>query len=116
MGHMPTSTSRRNLLHYKQLMDEDRFKRYDTNLIIPTAKDYPLDKITLKPILVIYGPNDWVVPLASVDKLKKDLSNISGRTFYPLSNPHANHIDPLVGKRSAPETNWQVANYLEQND
>lgn len=111
---MPTSTSRRNLLHYKQLFDTDRFKRYTEDPLKP-AKDYPLTAISLNSIHVIYGPNDWVVPLDGVDKLKDELPKPS-TTFHKLSNPHANHVDPLVGKRSGPETNWEVLRYIESKN
>lgn len=103
---MPTSTSRRNLRHFKELFNTNRFKRFGSK-----GEDYPLENITFSPIYVIYGENDWFVPLDGVDALEKDLPKA---TFYQLDG--ANHMDPLVGLRAAVETNWQVLKYIQEND
>ncbi len=106
--HMPSSTARRNLRHFKELFATNRFKRFDGDA------DYPLHQITFSPIFVVYAANDYFVPLNGVQALRGDLPNST--VFYQLSDPSANHIDPLVGLTAAVETNWQVLKYLQAND
>ena len=114
---MPSSTSRRNLRHFNQLFQTDRFAPFSPPTLMPLpGTDYPLSAIKAPQTLIIYGRNDWFVPQTGVDRLKGDLPDRSVFNFTALSKPLANHIDPLIGKTLAPETNSLVFGFLERND
>ena len=121
MAHMPTSTSAKNLLHFHQLFRSNKFQKYDYGATEneerynqPEAPQYNLTAITYPSIYVIYAANDWFVPLSGVEALKKDLTG--AKEFYKISNPKANHIDPLIGKDIASEVNQKVLDILKAND
>lgn len=115
-GHSPSSTSRRNLRHFNQLFNTEkpgRFASFSPTPITPSV-DYDLKAIGKgSPTLVIYGKNDWYVPLEGVSALMNDLSSET-TTFQALSKDLANHIDPLIGITLAPETVQLVFDHIEK--
>ena len=65
LGHFPSGTSLRCLLHYAQIMNNDKFRRfdydYDTNKKIygqHTPPEIPLNKISKVPIALFVGSRD----------------------------------------------------------
>ena len=120
MAHQPTSTAGKNLVHFDQLFKSNKFQKYDYGPVLNLAKygqatppEYDLTKITHPAVYVIYGANDWFVPLSGVEKLKTDLSN--AKEFYEISNPKSNHMDPLIGIDDAIEVNKKMISILEEN-
>lgn len=118
MSHQPTSTSARNLLHFDQMFNYGKFGHYDLGYLGNLWKygqlrppQYDLTNITHPSMHIIYGRNDKYVPIESVQRLEKDLRNIS-KEFYPVSNPRANHIDPLIGIHISPEVINKVLSIL----
>lgn len=85
------------------------------NLLVygsPRPPKYRLDRITHKNIYVIYAKNDWFVPIHGIHALKRDIPHL--REIYQISNPQANHIDPLVGMTVALEVNAKIINILRR--
>lgn len=113
---MPTTTSSQNLRHFNQLFLTNRFAAFNPLVPEVPGPDYNLKAIKGPQTLIIYGQNDWFVPLSGIEQLKADLADRSVFNFTALSNPTANHIDPLIGKTMAPETNRLVYDFLERND
>ena len=127
---MPTSTSAQNLLHFEQLFSSNRFAKFDHGLVknqelyggSSLPPEYDLTSITFtNPLPVIYSDNDWFVPVSSVEALRADLINTTTATpqpfqveFYLISQPGANHLDPLIGREVALEVNRKVVDVLKR--
>lgn len=80
VAKMGSSTSARNLLHFHQMFTTNEFKRFDygvrkNNEIYGQKKApvYNLSQITHKAMHVIYGLNDYYVPVEGVEALKEEL-------------------------------------------
>ncbi len=125
LSHMPTSTSAQNLLHFDQLFSTGRFAKFDHGLVknlqlygSSQPSEYNLISITFSnPLTVIYSDNDWFVPVSSVETLKQDLNSAkknSNVEFYLISQPNANHLDPLIGREVALEVNQKILKVLNR--
>lgn len=115
---MPTTTAAQNLVHFDQVFKTNRFQKFDhgseeKNLIkygSPKPPEYDLKGITHPNIYLIYGLNDFYMSEDGVEMLKADLKN--AREFYQLSDPKANHMDPIIGINTAVEVNQKVIGIL----
>ena len=117
-SQVPTTTSNRNVMHFHQLFNSNRFQKYDhgdgVNLALygtTYPPEYNIRAISHPNVYVIYARNDWYVPMDGVAMLKRDLR---AREFYEISDPQANHMDPLIGLNIAREVNWKVITTLER--
>lgn len=118
MSHQPTSTSARNLLHFDQMFNKGKFAHYDFGFLGNLrrygqlrAPEYDLTSIKHPSMHIIYGRNDLYIPLKSVERLEQDLKGVA-QEFYPISEPRANHIDPLIGINISPEVIDKVLSIL----
>ncbi len=119
-GHMPTTTAAQNLIHFHQVFKTNRFQKFDhgseeKNLIkygSPEPPEYDLKRITHPNMYLIYGLNDFYMSQDGVESLKTDLKH--AREFYELSDPKANHMDPLIGLTTAVEVNRKVIGILKR--
>lgn len=82
LGHMPTGASTRQFVHYGQLVESQRFCRFDygprKNMIRygqNTPPDYDLKKVTV-PVVIYSSAKDWLSDQRDVDKLIKHLPNV----------------------------------------
>jgi len=121
-SHMPSSTAIKNIVHFDQLFHVNIFQKYDygsvQNLVkygTATVPQYDLTKITLQPLYVIYGLNEWFVPLDGVNMLKNDL-NVPNDNFWPVPNNLTNHMDTLIGLNDAILVNEKVISILGVNN
>ena len=119
MSHQPSSTALKNIVHFNQLFSTDKFAKFDYGPIQNLAiygklipPEYHLASISHPAVYVIYGRNDWFVPLSGVEALKKELK---AKEYYEISNVKSNHMDALIGLEDAIEVNQKVASILEEN-
>ncbi|XP_075975603.1 lipase 3-like isoform X2 [Anticarsia gemmatalis] len=87
-GHMPTGSSTLQFVHYGQLVNSDRFCRYDhgaiTNMKLygqTTPPDYDLSKI-VAPNVIYYSSKDWLSHPDDVDKLRSRLPNVLAYVYF----------------------------------
>ncbi|KOB64514.1 Lipase [Operophtera brumata] len=102
IGHYPTGTSRKNVLHLIQIASDKQFMQFDYgplknlkryNSVSPAV--YDLRRVTMKVALLV-GRNDKLTPLDNVDLLRKQLPNVV--RYHIMENPKFNHIDHVWGK------------------
>ena len=86
LAHYPVTTSSFTLVHYGQLIINERFAYFDygckKNQIIYNQYNclpplIPLDKIRLEKIAIFYSPNDFACRPIDVQVLKKKLTGKS---------------------------------------
>ena len=73
-------------------------------------RPYNLSAIRHPNMYIIYARNDWYVPMDGIKMLKHDLK--TAREFYEISDPKANHMDPLIGIDVAVEVNRKIIKTL----
>ncbi|XP_025265041.1 lipase 3 isoform X2 [Camponotus floridanus] len=102
LNHFPTSASTKTLLHYAQVFDSDKFRKYDygrvKNLLIYNSMDppnYDLSNITV-PVALSYADNDWFISIEDVKRLYHLLPNVMDMYEVPWSK--FNHMDFMWGK------------------
>lgn len=95
LGHMPTSCSTLQLVHYGQLVQSGRFCQFDygaqMNLEMygkDSPPDYDLSKATV-PNVVFFSEHDWVATPADVKRLLTRLPNVYDSNFIA----DFNHLD-----------------------
>ncbi|XP_059487749.1 lipase 3-like [Neocloeon triangulifer] len=98
-SHTPAGVSTKTLLHFSQLINSDRFCKYDHGSKANMQEyktayppDYQLERITA-PVYLHYSSNDWMSELIDVVKLCKSLKNCRGMYKVPLEE--FNHLDFL---------------------
>ncbi|XP_061719994.1 lipase 1-like [Cydia pomonella] len=97
LGHFPTSTSRRTLIHFAQIAVSKRFTQYDYGSVINfrkykslTPPNYNLEKVTINISLIASG-NDNLSRLKDVDILRTMLPK---ELKYHVMEPMLwNHVD-----------------------
>lgn len=84
LGHWPTASSTLQFVHYGQLVESERFSRFDygeeRNMIKygqSSAPDYDLSKIVV-PVVLYYSPKDFLSNPQDVLTLKDHLPNVNG--------------------------------------
>lgn len=82
LGHMPTTSSVLQLVHFGQLVKSERFCRFDHGEEVnykfygsATPPDYDLSNLTV-PVAIFYGENDWLAAPEDVQTLRKHLPNV----------------------------------------
>lgn len=95
LGHMPTTSSTLQLVHYGQLVRSGRFCQFDfgeeknrETYGTESPPDYNLTKVTV-PNVVFFGENDWVADPADVETLISHLPHIHDSNFIKGFN----HLD-----------------------
>lgn len=81
-GHIPSSSSTMQFMHYGQLVESGSFRRYDygekgnlERYNETTPPDYDLSGITM-PISLFYSGNDWLSDRTDVEMLIKKLPSV----------------------------------------
>lgn len=99
-GHIPSSSSTMQFMHYGQLVESGKFRRYDygdegnmERYNDTTPPDYDLTGITL-PISIFYSGNDWLSDHKDVEVLIEQLPNVK---FVNYIEPF-NHWDFLYAE------------------
>ncbi|XP_025265031.1 LOW QUALITY PROTEIN: lipase 3 [Camponotus floridanus] len=103
LNHFPTSASTKTLLHYAQIFDSDKFRKFDygrvKNLLIYNSMDppnYNLSNTTAVPIALFYADNDWLIDTEDVKRLYHLLPNVVDMYDVPWSK--FNHFDFMWAK------------------
>ncbi|EFN65282.1 Lipase 1 [Camponotus floridanus] len=91
LNHFPTSVSAKTLLHYVQIAESDKFRKFDygrvKNLLIYNSMNppyYDLSNITV-PIALSYADNDWFISIEDVKRLYHLLPNVVDMYDVPWS-------------------------------
>ncbi|XP_025265045.1 lipase 3-like isoform X2 [Camponotus floridanus] len=102
LNHFPTSVSAKTLLHYVQIAESDKFRKFDygrvKNLLIYNSMNppyYDLSNITV-PIALSYADNDWFISIEDVKRWYHLLPNVVDMYEVPWSK--FNHMDFIWGK------------------
>lgn len=103
-SHVPAGSSIRQLIHYGQVTNSGRFRKYDfgpeKNREIynrTTPPDYNLKKITA-PVAIYYSLNDWITTISDIHILMKKLPNVV--KSYLVPHKEFNHIDFILGTQA----------------
>ena len=82
LTHFPSGSGYRNFLHYGQIINSDRFQKYDWGTVKNTQlygtaipPIYPLDQITNFPIALIGGTEDDLGSIVDVDWTNEQLGS-----------------------------------------
>ncbi|KAI5645180.1 alpha/beta hydrolase fold domain-containing protein [Phthorimaea operculella] len=102
-SHYPSSFSSKQLIHFGQLVQSGKFRRFDygsdKNVDVYGTKsppDYPVGKINT-PVAIVYSrANDWVSVYEDVLILKNNLPNVVD--FYKVPYNTWSHIDYVWAK------------------
>ncbi|XP_075150306.1 lipase 1 [Haematobia irritans] len=88
-GHIPAGCNLKQITHYIQLVENDRFCQFDygseknmKHYQQPSPPDYPLEKITA-PVALYYTYNDNLSSELDVQRLAKLLPNVIEDCLYP---------------------------------
>lgn len=115
LGHFPAGTSRKNIMHFAQVGNSDRFARYDYGAYnkdiygTRTPPNYDLTKVTCN-VTMFVSKNDAILGLKSAERLKKELSNVRG--YYVLKYELFSHLDFLYARDAHNILYPQVINML----
>lgn len=97
LGHTPAGAATRQLIHYGQLYNSNKFVNFDYGLLANKRKygtykppPYNLKAITA-PVFLHYADNDWLSTPKDVDRLLKEMDSAVGKYKVPL--PKFNHLD-----------------------
>jgi lysosomal acid lipase/cholesteryl ester hydrolase len=114
-GHMPTSASTLQLVHYGQLVNSGRFSRFDhgfeRNMQLygtESTPDYDLRNITT-PIVSFYSDNDWISVPEDVKILEKYLNVIDSRYIMDY-----NHLDFVYGDNAKDVIYSQIVEHIHK--
>ncbi|XP_065356031.1 lipase 1-like [Calliphora vicina] len=100
-GHVPAGCNIKQVEHYMQLIESDRFCNYDFGLQgnvkhygQSTPPEYPLKKVTA-PVGLYYAHNDYLSSVVDVKRLARMLPNVVENSLYPYKK--WNHMTMLWG-------------------
>ncbi|XP_026761354.3 lipase 3-like [Galleria mellonella] len=116
-GHVPAGIATKQLIHYAQLIDSGKFRRFDyglKNTLIYgsiTPPDYPVEKIT-SPVVEFYSANDWFGHIDDVKQLVQRLPNLLKFNTVPYES--FSHMDYLYAKDVKELLYTNVMNLIEK--
>lgn len=100
-GHLPAGCNIKQVDHYLQLVENDRFCQYDwgpqenmKHYGKSSPPEYPLKKITV-PVGLYYTYNDYLSSDVDVKRLARILPNVVENCLYP--HKKWNHMTMLCG-------------------
>ena len=100
LGHEPGGTSVHTVIHFAQLINSGKFRRFDYGSPednkkaygVPAPPDYDLKKVKV-PVALMWAENDWLADPKDVEYLINGLPNIIKN--YKVPFPKFNHVDFL---------------------
>ncbi|XP_011865874.1 PREDICTED: lipase 3-like [Vollenhovia emeryi] len=108
LGHVPSTTATKQLIHYGQLIKSGtflfsgKFKKFDYGTLgnknvygTWNPPNYNLSRVTA-PIHLYYSENDWLANVQDVEKLHSELTNPTGLTL--IDDENFNHVDYMWAK------------------
>ena len=119
LGHAPGGTSVNTVLHYAQLVNSGKFRRFDYGSPagnkkaygVPVPPDYDL-KMVKVPVALLWAENDWLADPKDVEYLIKGLPNIIKN--YKIRFPKFNHVD-FLWANDAPKMVFEPIAKILQN-
>lgn len=97
LAHMPAGTSVKNMVHFGQLINNNRFcmfsyGRNENSRVYGTGRPpcYELENVRV-PVAIFWGDGDWMSTTKDLDNLKDRLSNVV--YDHRVDFPNFNHID-----------------------
>ncbi|XP_055618888.1 lipase 1-like [Toxorhynchites rutilus septentrionalis] len=101
LGHFPAGASRKQILHYAQIIRDGIFRQYDYGDPVANRQAYgssvvPLYNLSraVAPVRTYFGYNDNVINYLNVLQLNRELPNLVGS--YPVSDKRFSHIDFIL--------------------
>ncbi|EFN66669.1 Lipase 3 [Camponotus floridanus] len=101
LNHYPTSASVKTLLHYAQIFESGKFRKYDygrmKNLFIYNSTEQPnydLSNITVS--VALFYDNNWIISTEDIKRLCHSLPNVVDMYEVPWSK--FNHVDFILAK------------------
>lgn len=100
VGHTPAGASTKQMHHYGQLRNSQRFQLFDYGVgnLVQYGSIWPpiykLENIRTK-VALYYGKNDWLAPPEDVDLLSNQLPNVVYKYLVP--DEQFNHLDLIWG-------------------
>ncbi|XP_025266697.1 lipase 1 [Camponotus floridanus] len=101
LNHYPTSASVKTLLHYAQIFESGKFRKYDygrmKNLFIYNSTEppnYDLSNITVS--VALFYDNNWIISTEDIKRLCHSLPNVVDMYEVPWSK--FNHVDFILAK------------------
>ncbi|XP_059058794.1 lipase 3-like [Achroia grisella] len=116
-GHTPAGVSTKQLVHYAQLINSNKFRQFDYGLKnlaqygSVTPPDYNIEKIT-SPLAIFFGLNDWFNAIEDVNRLKRRLPNIYKFITVPYGS--WSHVDYLFARDVKELLYIDVLNVIEE--
>nr|XP_029730647.1 lipase 1-like [Aedes albopictus] len=102
LGHIPAGSSTKQILNFGQEVRSAQFRRYDygklKNIFVydqPEPPAYNLSRV-VAPVILHYGPNDYLTHEKDVLRLAKELPNLI--ELHRIEVELFNHLDFLIAK------------------
>ncbi|XP_035663170.1 gastric triacylglycerol lipase-like [Branchiostoma floridae] len=100
-SHTPAGTSTKNMVHFAQMVNSNKFQAYDygnpdenkQHYNQPTAPVYPIENMTT-PVALFWGGNDWLADPTDVQAAIPQLRNV----IYNSEIKNFDHMDFIWGK------------------
>jgi len=117
--HTSAETSTKNVLHFAQMVDSEKFCKYDyksnrknnQHYGQTTPPDYDVSKVTT-PTYIFWSPSDWLADQTDVELLAYRLRPETLKGYYRYEG--YNHMDFLWGMRAAPEIYTKILQLLKE--
>jgi lysosomal acid lipase/cholesteryl ester hydrolase len=97
LGHTPAGAATKQIIHFGQIQNSDKFVQFDHGLIKNKIKygtfkppAYNLSAINI-PVFLHYSDNDWLATPEDVNRLSKEIKTTVGK--YRVPEAKFNHID-----------------------
>lgn len=118
LDHTPAGTSVKNMYHFMQLVQQEKFQKYDygvwKNIVVykkSRPDEYDLTEIKNK-VVIFYGNNDWLSHPKDVDWLSKKLPNLIEKKLIHKYN----HLDFVWGLNAKKKIYNKVVNMINQSE
>lgn len=118
LDHTPAGTSVKNMYHFMQLVQKERFQKYDYGFWGNYAKYgkftpdiYSLKNIENK-IVIFYGDNDWLADPKDVRWLSKQLPNVVEKFVVA----DYNHLDFVWGLNAREEIYDKIVSMVKESE
>lgn len=101
LSHLPAGTSMKNLVHFAQIILQQRFQKFDNGpsknrLLYGQDKppEYNLSRV-MAPVAIFWSLNDWLAHPDDIKTLVRRLPNVA--LDYQVPDPLFSHLDFSVG-------------------
>ncbi|CAG9119593.1 unnamed protein product [Plutella xylostella] len=118
VGHYPSASSVKNLLHFAQAVNVNSFRRFDyesegANMAVygtTSPPEYNVTNVIVR-VALLRGEGDFLVSMQDVDTLYSQLPNVID--YYVMPEKDWSHFDFVWGKRIPDQLLPKVFEYLD---